>query len=78
MYQFDFQSGWLDLTLESVDWAEAWAAATVLATTQFEPARLTVTTRKLTRELRRRALDLNREQSNLAAAAMADSLRWGL
>lgn len=68
VYQFDFQPGWLDLTLESVDWVEAWAAATVLATTQFEPARLTVTTRKLTRELRRRALDLNREQSNLAAA----------
>ncbi|MFB7929360.1 hypothetical protein ACFC4C_09645 [Streptomyces sp. NPDC056039] len=68
VYQFDFQSGWLDLTLENVDWAEAWAVATVLATTQFEPARLTVTTRKLTRELRRRALDLNREQSNLAAA----------
>lgn len=68
VYQFDFQPGWLDLTLESVDWAEAWAVATVLATTQFEPARLTMTTRKLTRDLRSRALDLNREHSNLAAA----------
>ncbi|GGW92223.1 hypothetical protein [Streptomyces lomondensis] len=68
VYQFDFKSGWLDLTLESVDWVDAWAVATVLATTQFEPSRLTVTTRKLTRELRRLALDLNREESNLAAA----------
>lgn len=50
--QFDFQPGWVDLMLEKIDWVEAWAAATVVATTQFDSAELTVKTRTLIRELR--------------------------
>ncbi|MGW5616786.1 hypothetical protein [Streptomyces sp. NPDC003877] len=68
VHRFDFQSDWLDLTLDSVNWGEVWAVATVLASPQFDPAGLTVSSRKLIRDLRSRALDLNRDHSNLAAA----------
>jgi hypothetical protein len=68
VYQFDFQPRWLDLTLEDVGLAEAWAVATVAAMTQFDSAQLTVKHRPLIRSLRRCALDLNRGGTNLAAA----------
>jgi hypothetical protein len=50
VYRFYCHSAWLDLTLDSVDWGEAWAVATVLASTQFDPASLTVSSRKLLRD----------------------------
>jgi len=68
VYQFDFQQGWIDLTLEKLDWVDAWAVATVVESTQFDSAKLAVKTRTLTRDLRKRALVLNGNESNLAAA----------
>lgn len=66
--QFDFQPGWVDLMLEKFDWGEAWAVATVVAATQFDSAELNVKSRTLIRDLRKRALSLNRDEPLHAAA----------
>ncbi|WP_329336064.1 hypothetical protein OG866_18530 [Streptomyces sp. NBC_00663] len=68
VFEFAFQPGWVDLTREEGGWVEAWATATAVATTYFDPARLEVGTKALTRDLRRRALALNSGESNSAAA----------
>ncbi len=68
IFEFDFQPGWIDLTLDEVDWIEAWAVATVVATREFDAAELTVKPRKVVRDLRRRAFHLSSDHANRAAA----------
>ncbi|MER6677608.1 hypothetical protein [Streptomyces sp. NPDC000983] len=68
IFEFDFQPGWVNLSLEERTWIEASVVATLVASRQFDQGELEVTTRMLIRDLRRRSLNLNLDTPNLAMA----------
>ncbi|MGH4032435.1 hypothetical protein ACQB60_26245 [Actinomycetota bacterium Odt1-20B] len=65
--RFEFQDGWVDLTLDERDESEALAVA-ARAANEFNDLELTVSSRKLVDDMVSRALYLNNDEPNLAAS----------
>ncbi|MFD7765370.1 hypothetical protein [Streptomyces sp. NPDC059787] len=66
--QFDFQAGWVDLTLDHGTQAEALGLAAALMQRHFNILQRTVSDRDLLKDLVDRALFLNEKEPELAAA----------
>ncbi|PWI17422.1 hypothetical protein DI272_27115 [Streptomyces sp. Act143] len=72
-FAFDFQTGWADLTLEETDFGTAWGVATAAVATDLEASRLRLKPAMSIRDLRRRALTLNRTGTHVAPLLLKSS-----